>query len=109
MGLGISDTSKDAVSPVIREELELQHIPRSSAQPFELKSRQSIDDEKISDTAEKVGLGDPDNSSDRDDGPASFALYSSEEEQTVLRKFDRHLVLFIALLYMLCFLDRSSM
>lgn len=97
---------QDAVSPVIREELELQHIPRSSAQSFEMQSRQSTDDEKISDTAEKVGLGDP---SDRDDSPASFALYSSEEEQTVLRKFDRHLVLFIALLYMLCFLDRSSM
>lgn len=97
---------QDAVSPVLREELELQHIPRNSAKLLELQSRQSTDDEKISDAAEQVGLGNP---SDRDDSPAGFALYSSEEEQTVLRKFDRHLVLFIALLYMLCFLDRSSM
>ncbi|KAI4232896.1 MAG: hypothetical protein LQ349_004719 [Xanthoria aureola] len=100
--------TQDAVSPVVREELELQHIPRSSAQPSKLQSRQSTDDKKISDAAEQVGLGDPDNPSDRDDSPAGFALYSSEEEQTVLRKFDRHLVLFIALLYMLCFLDRSN-
>ena len=31
-----------------------------------------------------------------------------EEEREVIRKFDRRLVLFIALLYMLSFLDRSS-
>ncbi|KAL8761733.1 MAG: hypothetical protein Q9184_002175 [Pyrenodesmia sp. 2 TL-2023] len=34
--------------------------------------------------------------------------YTLEEERLVLRKFDRHLVLFIALLYMLGFLDRSN-
>lgn len=36
------------------------------------------------------------------------ALYTSEEERAVLRRLDRRLVLFIALLYMLGFLDRSS-
>jgi len=39
----------------------------------------------------------------------SFMLYTPDEERTVLRKFDRRLVLFMALLYMLSFLDRSSM
>lgn len=34
--------------------------------------------------------------------------YTAEEEQAVVRKFDRRLVLFVALLYMLSFLDRSS-
>lgn len=34
--------------------------------------------------------------------------YTDAEEQTILRKFDRLLVLFIALLYMLSFLDRSN-
>lgn len=34
--------------------------------------------------------------------------YSLEEERVVVRKLDRHLVLFLALLYMLSFLDRSS-
>ena len=37
------------------------------------------------------------------------AKYSKEEENAVLLKLDRHLVLFLALLYMLSFLDRSSM
>lgn len=38
----------------------------------------------------------------------SFMLYTPEEERSVIRKFDRRLVLFVALLYMLSFLDRSS-
>ncbi|KAK4458495.1 hypothetical protein QBC42DRAFT_23191 [Cladorrhinum samala] len=36
-------------------------------------------------------------------------LYSEEEERAVIKKFDRKLVLFVALLYLLAFLDRSSM
>ena len=35
--------------------------------------------------------------------------YTSEEERAVIRKLDLRLVLFIALLYLLSFLDRSSM
>lgn len=35
-------------------------------------------------------------------------LYTRDEEATVIRVFDRRLVSFIALLYMLSFLDRSS-
>ncbi|EHK43493.1 hypothetical protein TRIATDRAFT_294509 [Trichoderma atroviride IMI 206040] len=38
----------------------------------------------------------------------SFQLYTPDEEKTVRRKFDRKLVLFVALLYMLSFLDRSN-
>jgi hypothetical protein len=38
----------------------------------------------------------------------SFQLYTPDEERAVLRKFDRRLVPFLALLYMLSFLDRSS-
>ena len=45
----------------------------------------------------------------RSDGTEqSFLLYTPDEEQSVIVKFDRRLVLFIALLYMLSFLDRSS-
>lgn len=40
---------------------------------------------------------------------ASFELYTPDEEMAVRRKFDRKLVLFVALLYMLSFLDRSSL
>ncbi|KEY70964.1 hypothetical protein S7711_00801 [Stachybotrys chartarum IBT 7711] len=39
---------------------------------------------------------------------ASFQLYTPDEEVAVRRKFDRKLVLFVALLYMLSFLDRSN-
>lgn len=45
----------------------------------------------------------------RSDGTEqSFMLYTPDEEQSVVKKFDIRLVLFIALLYMLSFLDRSS-
>lgn len=40
---------------------------------------------------------------------ASFQLYTPDEEREVVRKFDRRLVVFVAGLYMLSFLDRSSM
>ncbi|KAH8912189.1 MFS general substrate transporter [Coniochaeta sp. PMI_546] len=39
---------------------------------------------------------------------ASFTLYTPDEERAVVRKFDRKLVVFVALLYMLSFLDRSN-
>ncbi|PTB63930.1 MFS general substrate transporter [Trichoderma citrinoviride] len=38
----------------------------------------------------------------------SFLLYTPDEDKAVRRKFDRKLVLFVALLYMLSFLDRSN-
>ncbi|KAJ9193426.1 hypothetical protein DTO027B5_1656 [Paecilomyces variotii] len=37
-----------------------------------------------------------------------LANYSAAEEREVVRKFDRHLVSFLALLYLLSFLDRSN-
>jgi hypothetical protein len=40
---------------------------------------------------------------------ASYRLYTPDEEDAVVRKFDRNLVVFVAFLYMLSFLDRSSM
>ncbi|KAF4843096.1 MFS transporter prlL [Colletotrichum siamense] len=39
---------------------------------------------------------------------SSFQLYTPDEESAVVRKFDRRLVLFVALLFMLSFLDRSN-
>lgn len=38
-----------------------------------------------------------------------YELYTPDEERAVLRRLDRRLVLFMGLLYMLSFLDRSSM
>lgn len=55
---------------------------------------------------------------DDDDGKGSdehqelvsrrYDLYSPEENKKVLKKLDRRVVLFIAFLYLLSFLDRSS-
>ncbi|KAK4985384.1 hypothetical protein LTR50_006000 [Elasticomyces elasticus] len=44
----------------------------------------------------------------RAESTQSFELYTPDEEKAVLRKLDRRLVLFMALLYMLSFLDRSN-
>ena len=38
----------------------------------------------------------------------SFMLYTPDEEGTIINKFDCKLVLFVAFLYMLSFIDRSS-
>ena len=38
----------------------------------------------------------------------SFMLYTPDEEKAVIAQFDKRLVLFVAFLYMLSFLDRSS-
>ncbi|KPM42394.1 hypothetical protein AK830_g4143 [Neonectria ditissima] len=46
---------------------------------------------------------------DRRGSVASFELYTPDEERAVRRKFDRKLVLFVALLFLLSFVDRSSM
>ncbi|KAK8051247.1 MFS general substrate transporter [Apiospora rasikravindrae] len=43
-----------------------------------------------------------------DSTAASFQLYTPDEEQAVVRKFDRRLVLFLSICYMLSFLDRSN-
>ncbi|KAE9371127.1 major facilitator superfamily transporter [Stipitochalara longipes BDJ] len=38
----------------------------------------------------------------------SYQLYTPDEERAVVKKFDRRLVVFVAFLYMLSFLDRSN-
>jgi hypothetical protein len=42
------------------------------------------------------------------DSVQSYELYTPDEDNTVLRKLDRRLVGFMALLYCLSFLDRTS-
>lgn len=59
---------------------------------------------------------DEDENDDRDhdarrlsfDSVQSYELYTPDEDKTVLRKLDRRLVGFMALLYCLSFLDRTS-
>lgn len=42
------------------------------------------------------------------DSVQSFELYTPDEDRAVVKKLDRRLVVFMAFLYMLSFLDRSS-
>jgi hypothetical protein len=42
------------------------------------------------------------------DSAQSYELYTPDEDRAVLKKLDRRLVAFMALLYCLSFLDRSS-
>ncbi|KAI4795216.1 MFS general substrate transporter, partial [Aureobasidium sp. EXF-8846] len=53
---------------------------------------------------------DHDHDDDEDDNSSveSFELYTPDEEKALLRKLDTRLVLFLALLYMLSFLDRGN-
>ncbi len=95
--------------------------PHSAAQdPIELQTllRKAPEDGSSGSTT-RGGVDDDDSSSDASDdaeyhtGPLSRVTsqsksYTVNEEKTVIRKFDRRLVLFMALLYLLSFLDRSS-
>ena len=91
--------------------IELQHRDPEKRSPAE---RLDVDEED-----EEEG-DDDDDDDEKDERPVfarrgsastthSFQLYTPDEERAVVRKFDRRLVLFVALLYMLSFLDRSSM
>lgn len=63
------------------------------------------------DSAPGDGAGDEERGSADVNGEylGDVLLYTADEESAVVRKFDRRLVLFVALLYLLSFLDRSSM
>jgi hypothetical protein len=71
----------------------------------------------VKDGAEDDELREGTGRKDEEDGVSSLdeqrprrqrQLYTPEEEQAVVRKFDRRLVVFMAFLYMLSFIDRSS-
>lgn len=64
------------------------------------------EDEDSEDDGEDTGLQT--RRSTRRSSVASFELYTPDEERKVRRKLDTRLVLFVALLYLLSFLDRSN-
>lgn len=69
------------------------------------------EDIPLSDLNHQSSLQPYDQEDEEDDNSSvhSFELYTPDEEKSLLRKLDTRLVLFLALLYMLSFLDRSSM
>ena len=76
------------------ESFELQRMPKQADDAPDSEWKSASDN----------GLGSPKPRSYAE----SFELYTPDEERSVVRKLDRHLVLFVAFLYMLSFLDRSS-
>ena len=68
-------------------------------------ARRSLSQEEL-ELHELTHLGDDDGKEE----PITqrYDLYSPEEDKEVLKKLDRRVVLFIAFLYLLSFLDRSS-
>ena len=109
----VSGNGSSSTGPRIGSYERLSQELSEGSQFIEL---QRLDTEKLNDE------GSNDSSEDSDDantglkrsrtGSASttrsFQLYTPDEEAAVVKKFDRRLVLFVALLYMLSFLDRSS-
>lgn len=101
--LDSDDSDLEIDGEELGKSFKLQHRRRDAE-----KSAEGDDDED-EDEADDGGYRD----SGRRRGSAStvqsYQLYTPDEERAVVRKFDRKLVLFVALLYMLSFLDRSSM
>lgn len=88
-----------------KDSYELQDVSESPTRRPPCRTRHFHYEDALLDEAERIELKFV---PDQDLQPQESLLCSSEEEQTVIRKFDRHLVLFIAFLYMSSFLDRSS-
>lgn len=90
------------------EDLHLPEMELGDGQAYELRSLKSPSTEDGDDGWGNAGMSSlPRRASTST--IASFQLYTPDEERAVVRKHDRNLVLFVALLFMLSFLDRSSL
>lgn len=87
---------------------ELQNVTGSPTRRSPQRIRHYYDCENASDEAEKTVVEHVDSEADQASSSQQSLHYTSSEEKAVVKKFDRRLVLFIACLYMLGFLDRSS-
>lgn len=113
-GDGFSPAASPKLSPIkpngngsvgrVGEMLEMEDLTRSSGYSphVDTASLYDVDDEGSEKESFVIDRRDS-NSVD-----PSFTLYTPDEERLVIKTFDRRIVLFIALLYMLSFLDRSS-
>ncbi|KAF6815448.1 major facilitator superfamily transporter [Colletotrichum sojae] len=90
-----------------QEDLHLREMELGDGQAYELRSLKSPSTEDGDDGWGNAGMSTlPRRASTST--IASFQLYTPDEERAVVRKHDRNLVLFVALLFMLSFLDRSN-
>lgn len=96
----------------LRESFRLQRRVKDVEKGGDLDQDEDGDKDAAEDEVQGLNEGYRDSAPRRRGGSAStvqsYQLYTPDEERAVVRKFDRKLVLFVALLYMLSFLDRSS-
>jgi MFS family permease len=126
LGKASDEMAPDELSPNSSSTSNARLTPDSDSEDSDLEIGELGESFKLqrrSKDAEKSGGLDDDDDDDDDDDVGyedrgrrrgsistvqSYQLYTPDEERAVVRKFDRKLVLFVALLYMLSFLDRSS-
>lgn len=94
------DETLDGLSPRLQAQIVENYGRNGNLEMFELQT--------LSNSSDKVVEDLDDEESENSFIDPTFTLFTPDEEAAVLKKFDRRLVLFIALLYMLSFLDRSS-
>ncbi|OJD40350.1 mfs transporter [Diplodia corticola] len=87
----------------------IQLTPLGGKQEYGNRHDDAEDAEDEEDEEEKRFLpGRGTGGGDADDAGRDFELYTPDEEAAVVKRLDRRLVLFMGLLYMLSFLDRSN-
>ncbi|KAL4893549.1 major facilitator superfamily domain-containing protein [Aspergillus ambiguus] len=103
---GSSSTRYTPVSDSSQEENDRSSSSRPAAGSLRIQTDFSEAHDRDSDDDSQDGYQDGD--SPRSHTRASFPKYTAIEERDLVKKFDRKLVPFLALLYMLSFLDRSN-
>lgn len=102
---GDGETLDDGLSSGLRAQRIENYGGNGNLEMFELQTLSKQPDKVLED----LDLDDDDDDeSENSLIIPTFTLFTPDEEAAILKKFDRRLVLFIALLYMLSFLDRSS-
>ena len=89
----------------IEDEYEMQKLVRRSRDTHHLDS--DSDDDGYVDAKRLPGRKRLQR--DSDSSVAEFEAYTPDEERVVVKKLDRNVTLFMSFLYLLSFLDRSSM
>jgi hypothetical protein len=101
-----TDDSSRKLTPSTRSSLSSDGLPGvNDPNTFELRT---LNLPNAPEDAEDVDLRAPNARRASMDSVQSFELYTPDEDRAVLKKLDRKLVAFMALLYSLSFLDRSS-
>ena len=104
-----SDSEDDHALDALEAEdgLELKELNKNGQSSSREQASEAADEDEDSDYGEEdTALGGTKGT--RRSSAASFELYTPDEERRVRRKLDTRLVLFVALLYLLSFLDRSN-